>query len=74
MALPSFILAPASNELEKCPMPGNNEASRQRKGENVVPHLLCPGEGRGGGQDAPSQLGHMSQCLKGRGRKHFVIV
>lgn len=48
MALPSFILAPGSNELEKWSCARNNEAPRRRKGDSVVLPALCPGEGKEG--------------------------
>lgn len=74
MALPSFILAPDSNELEKCPVPGNNGASRLRRRQNVVPRLLCRGEGKGGGHNVPCPLGPMAYCLRGREEKQTLSV
>lgn len=70
MALPSFILASGSNELEKWSSVWNNEASRLRTGDSMIPPSLCPEKGRRGTGCPP--LGHVSQCPKGRRVKPFL--
>ena len=54
MALPSFILASGSNELEKWSCVRNNEASRLRTGDSVIPPSLCPEKGRKGNRVPPT--------------------
>lgn len=70
MALPSFILAPDSNELEKYPVPGNNGASRLRKRQNVIPRLLCLGEGKGRRTQRPVPTGTRGLLSQREGKKN----
>lgn len=76
MALPSFILAPGSNELEKWSCVRNNEASRLRKEDSGSSLTVRSGrqEGKEGGTDAPSPLGHMSPCPREEEKSIFVSV
>lgn len=73
MALPSFILALDSNELEKCPMPGNNDTSRlkERERRNVVPYLLRLGEGNGRRTQCPISNGTHGLLSQRKRKKTF---
>lgn len=76
MALPFFILAPASNELVKRPSVRKDEAWRLRKRDRAVLPSLSPAwlGRKGEGTRSPLPWGHLSPCPKEREGNIFVTV
>lgn len=75
MALPSFILAPGSNELEKWSWVRNNEASWLRKEDSGSCLAVQWGRqgGKEGGTRCPFPTGTHVPMSQRKGKKHFCI-